>query len=62
MDRMVAILGGLVEENDVETRRPASEFGIPGEYTDMEISRVGIYSTVGLFYRFVRIGIDMGRE
>jgi origin recognition complex subunit 5 len=45
---MIAILGSLLEENDVDTRRPAREFRIPGEYTDMEIGRVGIYSTVGL--------------
>lgn len=43
---MVAILGTLLEENDVDTRRPAREFRIPGEYTDMEISRVSVYSAV----------------
>ena len=48
MDRMIAILGALLEENDIDTRRPAREFRIPGEYTDMEISRVGIYSAVCL--------------
>ena len=50
MDRMIAILGALLEENDVDTRRPAREFRIPGEYTDMEISRVAIYSAVRLFF------------
>ena len=50
MDRTIAILGALLlEENDVDTRRPAREFRIPGEYTDMEISRVAIYSAVRLF-------------
>ncbi|KAF8638455.1 hypothetical protein AX17_002189 [Amanita inopinata Kibby_2008] len=50
LDRMLAILGALMEENDVEgvdARMPADEqFRIPGEYTDMEISRVGVYTTV----------------
>ncbi|KAJ3507727.1 hypothetical protein NLJ89_g6139 [Agrocybe chaxingu] len=48
LDRMIAILGGLLEENDVDTRMGglAKEFKIPGEYTDTEIGRVGVYSTV----------------
>ncbi|KAF5370931.1 hypothetical protein D9615_009797 [Tricholomella constricta] len=46
LDRLLAILGALLEENDAETRLPAPEYTIPGEYTDMEISRVGIYSAV----------------
>ncbi|KAG6868402.1 hypothetical protein C0993_003638 [Termitomyces sp. T159_Od127] len=46
LDRLLAILGALLEENDVETRLPAPEFTIPGEYTDMEISRVAVYSAV----------------
>ncbi|KAG6879298.1 hypothetical protein C0992_003783 [Termitomyces sp. T32_za158] len=46
LDRLLAILGALLEENDVETRLPAPEFTIPGEYTDMEISRVAIYAAV----------------
>lgn len=46
LDRMVAILGVLLEENDVEVRRPAPEFTIPGEYTEMEISRVVVFAQV----------------
>ena len=46
VDRMIAILGALLEENDVECRLSAPEFKIPGEYTDMEITRVGVYCTV----------------
>ncbi|KAG7094025.1 hypothetical protein E1B28_007647 [Marasmius oreades] len=46
LDRMLAILGALIENNDVESRLPAPEFTIPGEYTDMEISRVGTYASV----------------
>lgn len=44
---MIAILGALLEDNDVDTRIPHPEFTIPGEYTDMEISRVAIYNAVG---------------
>ncbi|KAG6914474.1 hypothetical protein DXG01_017051 [Tephrocybe rancida] len=46
LDRLLAILGALLEENDADVRLPASEFSIPGEYTDMEASRVAIYSAV----------------
>ncbi|KAJ7100727.1 putative origin recognition complex, subunit 5-like protein [Mycena belliarum] len=46
LDRLIAILGALLEENDVDQRPPAPEYAIPGEYTDMEIARVGIYNTI----------------
>lgn len=46
---MIAILGALLEENDVDSRLPAPEFTIPGEYTDMEISRVAVYNAVCIF-------------
>lgn len=46
LDRLLAILGALLEENDVESRLPAPEHTIPGEYTDMETGRVGIYAAV----------------
>ncbi|KAF7971160.1 hypothetical protein HWV62_21982 [Athelia sp. TMB] len=46
LDRLVAILGVLLEENDVENRPPAPQFTIPGEYTDMEITRVHIHGAV----------------
>lgn len=46
LDRLVAILGVLLEENDVESRPPAPQFTIPGEYTDMEITRVHIHGAV----------------
>ncbi|KAJ6598242.1 origin recognition complex subunit 5 C-terminus-domain-containing protein [Mycena vulgaris] len=46
LDRLIAILGALLEENDVDERAPAPEYTIPGEYTDMEIARVGIYNTM----------------
>ncbi|TFK36242.1 origin recognition complex subunit 5 C-terminus-domain-containing protein [Crucibulum laeve] len=46
LDRLLAILGALLEENDAETRLPAPEFTIPGEYTDMEIARVGVLGLI----------------
>ncbi|KAK7691496.1 hypothetical protein QCA50_004895 [Cerrena zonata] len=46
LDRLIAILGVLLEENDADKRPPAPEYTIPGEYTEMEISRVAIYSQV----------------
>ncbi|KAM6496554.1 Origin recognition complex (ORC) subunit 5 C-terminus domain containing protein [Amanita muscaria] len=50
LDRLIAILGALLEENDIteEIRLSTDElFNVPGEYTDMEISRVGVYTTIG---------------
>ena len=46
LDRMTAILGVLLEENDADTRPPAPEYTIPGEYTEMEISRVALFGQV----------------
>ena len=46
LDRMLAILGVLLEENDVETRLVAPQYGLPGEYTEMEIARVALYANV----------------
>ena len=46
LDRMLAILGVLLEENDADTRPPAPEYEIPGEYTEVEISRVAVYEQV----------------
>ncbi|KZP22257.1 hypothetical protein FIBSPDRAFT_859838 [Athelia psychrophila] len=46
LDRLNAILGVLLEENDVDTRPHAPQFTIPGEYTDMEITRVHIHGAI----------------
>ncbi|CDO73355.1 hypothetical protein BN946_scf185008.g118 [Trametes cinnabarina] len=46
LDRLIAILGVLLEENDAETRPVAPQYSLPGEYTEMEISRVAIYAQV----------------
>ncbi|KAH0838828.1 origin recognition complex, subunit 5 [Lanmaoa asiatica] len=45
-DRLLAILGVLLEENDYETRPHDPRFELPGEYTDMEIGRIYIYTTI----------------
>ena len=46
LDRLLAILGVLLEENDADARPPAPQFAVPGEYTDVEISRVAVYAQV----------------
>jgi origin recognition complex subunit 5 len=53
VDRMIAILGALLEENDVDSRPSYPEFTIPGEYTDMEINRVAIYNAVSTLHPFI---------
>jgi hypothetical protein len=55
LDRLLAILGVLLEENDVDTRPNAPQFIIPGEYTDMEIGRVQIYAAVSFRALFLLI-------
>ena len=46
LDRLIAILGVLLEENDADARPHAPEYTIPGEYTEIEISRVAIFAQV----------------
>lgn len=46
---MIAILGALLEENDIDGRVVPPQFTIPGEFTDMEINRIGVFSSVRLF-------------
>lgn len=46
LDRMIAILGVLLEENDADVRPLAPEYSIPGEYTETEISRVATFAQV----------------
>ncbi|OCH85973.1 hypothetical protein OBBRIDRAFT_890805 [Obba rivulosa] len=46
VDRLLAILGVLLEEYDAETRPQVPQFAIPGEYTDMEIARVSIHAAI----------------
>ena len=50
LDRLIAILGVLLEENDVDAQQVPLQFTIPGEYTDMEISRVQVYAAVSKQY------------
>ncbi|KAI5889017.1 uncharacterized protein SCHCODRAFT_02690849 [Schizophyllum commune H4-8] len=47
LDRMLAILGALLEEYDADTRPLAPQYQIPGEYTDAEIGRVAVYGAIG---------------
>lgn len=46
LDRLLAILGALLEENDVENRPHEPCFELPGEHTDMELGRVHIYAAI----------------
>ncbi|TBU58295.1 origin recognition complex subunit 5 C-terminus-domain-containing protein [Dichomitus squalens] len=46
LDRMIAILGVLLEENDADTRPVAPQYTLPGEYTEMEIARVAVYANI----------------
>jgi origin recognition complex subunit 5 len=46
LDRLVAILGALLEENDVESRPHEPCFELPGEHTEMELGRVHIYAAI----------------
>ncbi|KAH7925660.1 hypothetical protein BV22DRAFT_1194968 [Leucogyrophana mollusca] len=46
LDRLLAILGALLEENDVETRPHAAEYKLSGEYTEMEVGRAQVYAAI----------------
>ncbi|PPQ63747.1 hypothetical protein CVT24_004256 [Panaeolus cyanescens] len=46
LDRMIAILGALLEENDADTWIGSREFLIAGEQTDLETMRVGVLADV----------------
>ncbi|KAJ7582997.1 origin recognition complex subunit 5 C-terminus-domain-containing protein [Mycena floridula] len=52
LDRMIAILGVLLEENDAGKRPDDPRYTIPGEQTDVEITRVGVYSSIMELARF----------
>ena len=56
---MVNILGALLEENDIDGRLIPRQFGIPGEFTDMEMNRVGVFSAVRLvsFFPFLPLSL-----
>lgn len=40
------MLGVLLEENDADVRPSAPQYTLPGEYTEMEISRVALQANV----------------
>ena len=60
---MIAILGALLEENDIDGRLIPPQFTIPGEFTDMEINRIGVFSAVrlslSLLFLFIIIIIQL---
>lgn len=61
MDRMLAILGALLEDNDNDEDSRAFmkiNFNVPGEYTDTELTRVGVYSTVSCFGFFATCNLS----
>jgi origin recognition complex subunit 5 len=49
---MIAILGALLEGNDIDGRLIPPQFSIPGEFTDMEINRIGVFSAVRISLSF----------
>ena len=55
LDRMIAILGVLLEENDADARPVAPQYTLPGEYTEMEIARVAVYANVRLPRAMLRL-------
>ncbi|TCD63312.1 hypothetical protein EIP91_005693 [Steccherinum ochraceum] len=47
LDRLLAILGVLLEEHDSDVRPPMPEYNdVPGSYTETELARVAIYAQV----------------
>ncbi|RPD65379.1 hypothetical protein L226DRAFT_567376 [Lentinus tigrinus ALCF2SS1-7] len=46
LDRLIAILGVLLEENDADTRPAAPQYTVSGEYTEMEIARVALHANI----------------
>ncbi|KAH9919470.1 origin recognition complex subunit 5 C-terminus-domain-containing protein [Epithele typhae] len=46
LDRLLAVLGALLEENDSETRLSAPQYRLPGEYTEMELARTALYANI----------------
>ncbi|KAI0674235.1 origin recognition complex subunit 5 C-terminus-domain-containing protein [Trametes maxima] len=46
LDRFIAILGVLLEENDADVRPAVPQYTLPGEYTEVEISRIALYANI----------------
>lgn len=51
LDRLLAILGILLEEYDYDSRPQEPEYlsGVPGEETELELGRVHVYGAVRFF-------------
>ncbi|KAI0315446.1 origin recognition complex subunit 5 C-terminus-domain-containing protein [Amylostereum chailletii] len=46
LDRLLAVLGFLLEEYDLDARVVPPEMALIGEYTEMELGRVHVYGTI----------------
>jgi origin recognition complex subunit 5 len=46
LDRLMAILGYLLDSYDLDARNPGPEFSVPGSYTELELGRVHVYAAV----------------
>lgn len=46
LDRMMAILGFLLEAYDLDNQKPGREFFVAGSYTELELGRVHVYGAV----------------
>ena len=46
LDRMMAILGFLLEAYDLDDQKPGREFFMAGSYTELELGRVHVYGAV----------------
>ena len=49
LDRLLAILGILLEEYDADLRPDIPELALSGEYTELELGRVHVLGAVCLF-------------
>lgn len=46
LDRMMAILGFLLEAYDLDNQKPGRDFFVPSSYTELELGRVHVYGAV----------------
>lgn len=54
LERLLAVSGALLKQNDADVWPATPGYSIPDEYTDMGIGRVGIYSSVGALSKLNR--------
>ncbi|KAI0035764.1 origin recognition complex subunit 5 C-terminus-domain-containing protein [Vararia minispora EC-137] len=46
LDRLLAILGFLLDSYNLDARNPGPEFSPPGSYTELELGRVHVYGAI----------------